>query len=649
MEVISLNSLKRINNLFKVILFSFILLFPVTLNLTKANPINSNIENVADFIVDELFINKDEVFIYVWGPVFKGDKVFSVKEHILDVPEKGYIIYIDIYPKANLFHPVKYIFLSENTNEFIIKDANSPPKNFDDYHMIETNIGKLFKSVQNRRAFIPKNTITSPTKSSSDSRYAVLMNGGYDMGNNHIRYWNDLSNIYITLTEVYGYPDENIIVLCSDGLNPAPDQSNGQNSNPDLDGDGDNDIMYSCILSNVDMVFNDLANNLTNGNKLFVFTTDHGNTNGGWNTLFNLWNHEELTDAHFASLLEALPECEIICTFEPCFSGGFLDNVVVPPGPVVASSACRHDEYSWAMDDLVYDEYAFHWTAAVNGVDAYGNPVDADYNQDGMVTMDEAFIYAEAHDTQPESPQYDDYPENIGSLLTLWPGSEPPETPTKPDGPEQWIQYEEATFSSSTTDPEGENIYYMFDWGNGNKSEWVGPYASGQTGKASYCWTELGNYEIKVVAKDDNGVQSNWSEPASISIVENDPPEKPTMKGPKIAFTGRQLDFSVITDDPNNHDVYYFIYWGDQTFEQWIGPFKSGELVTFNHTYNQSGSFTITTIAKDSLLGKSPQSQYSIKIIKSKAAVNPLILRIREYFNYIFQNKFPLIRALFRL
>ena len=385
-----MNSVKRINNLFKVFLFSFILLFPTTLNLTEANPIYSNIENVADFIADKLCINKDEVFIYVWGPVFKGEKVFSVKEHILDVPEKGYIIYIDIYPKANLFHPVKYIFLSESTNEFIIKDATSPPKNFADYHMIETNIGQLFKSVQNRRAFIPKNTISSSTKSSSDSRYAVLMSGGYDMSNNHIRYWNDLSNIYITLTEVYGYPDENIIVLCSDGLNPAPDQSNGQNSNPDLDGDGDNDIMYSCVLSNVDMVFNDLANNLTNGNELFVFTTDHGDTNGGWNTLFNLWNHEELTDAHFASLLEALPECEIICTFEPCFSGGFLDNVVVPPGPVIASSACRHDEYSYAMNDLVYDEYAFHWTAAVNGLDAYGNPVNADYNQDGIITMDEA-------------------------------------------------------------------------------------------------------------------------------------------------------------------------------------------------------------------------------------------------------------------
>jgi hypothetical protein len=647
--VITLKNIKNINIFLKTFVLSLILILSVTLNLTAANPTVSNIQEAVNYIIDKLSIKKDEVLIYVLGPVYKGEKIFSTKEHILDVPEKGYVIYIDLYPVANLFHPVRYIFLSENTNDFIIKDSNSPPKNFDDYIMIETNIGNLFKSIQNRRAPIPENAISNSMRSLSDSRYAVLMSGGYDSGNNHVRYWNDLSNIYMTLNYVYGYLDENIIVLCSDGLNPAPDQSNGQNSDPDLDGDGDNDIMYSCVLSNVDLVFSDLANNLTNGNELFVFSTDHGDTNGGWNTVFNLWNYEELTDSHFATLLEALPEIEIICTFEPCFSGGFLDNVVVPPGPVVASSACRYDEYSYAMSDLIYDEFAFYWTAAVTGADAYGNPVDADYNQDGIVAMDEAFIYAESHDNQPENPQYDDYPENIGTMLSLWPGSTPPETPSAPDGPKERIQYEEATFSSSTTEPDGESIYYMFDWGNGNKSEWVGPYASGQPGEASYSWLELGEYEIKVVAKDINGVQSNWSAPSNITIVENDKPEKPIIKGPKISIIGKKMDFTIVATDPNNHDLYYFIYWGDQTFDFWIGPFASGEKATFNHTFNKSGSFIITARARDVLSGESPQAQYKINILKNRAAGNPFILRTLEHFKNILVNKFHILIMLLQI
>ena len=415
---------------------------------------------------------------------------------------------------------MQYIFISESKDTLILKDAQSPPKNLDEYQLIHTEISNKLFSVQNRRAHIPENTPQKSIASTLDNRWAVLMNGGHSAGSNHIRYWNDLSNIYITLNYVYGFPDENIIVLCSDGLDPSPDQSNGQNSDPDLDGDGDDDIMYSCILSNVDLVFADLATILSSNDKLFVFTTDHGSSNGGWDVVQNLWNYEELTDAHFAALLDALPDCEKICTFEPCYSGGFLDNVVVPPGPIVASSACRHDEYSWAMSNLEYDEYVFHWTAAIKGEDAYGNPVDADFNQDGYITMDEAYIYAEANDVQPESPQYGDYPEDIGALISLFPSSEPPETPITPTGIAQGVINNEYTFTTTTTDPEGDQIYYMWDWGDGTNTTWLGPYDSGADASASHIWTEAETYQLKVKAMDDYGQESDWSYPKTIYIVE---------------------------------------------------------------------------------------------------------------------------------
>lgn len=513
-----MNTKYKIYTIMKACVLTFILLFVSCSNLTLATSSISNAEDAARFVIERLSYDVDEVLLYVWGPVSKGEEIFSTKEHILNAPQKGFVIYIDIYPRANLFHPVKYIFLSESTEEFIVKDAMSPPSNFADYQMIETAIGTLFISVENRRAPIPEGIIPALLQRSPDTRYAVLMNGGYSSGSNHVRYWNDLSNIYITLNYMYGFPDENIIVLCSDGLNPAPDQSNGLNSDPDLDGDGDDDIMYSCILSNVDMVFADLANILTINDKLFIFTTDHGSSAGGWNVVQNLWNYEELTDAHFAALLDALPNCEIICTFEPCFSGGFLDDVVVPPGPVMASSACRHDEYSWAMNNLQYDEYVFHWTAAVKGEDAYGIPVDADYNQDGKITMDEAYLYAKTHDIQNENPQYGNYPVNIGSLISLYPTNLPPEDPLKPFGPDEGIILEEYSFSSNTTDPEGEPIYYWFDWGDGTNTGWLGPFASGNSIEESHIWYDSGNYSIKVKAKDENGSESDWSEPLTIHI-----------------------------------------------------------------------------------------------------------------------------------
>ncbi|MCK5030465.1 MAG: hypothetical protein KAR64_03270, partial [Thermoplasmatales archaeon] len=331
----------RINTLAKAVVLFFVLLFSSCSSVILATSYISTPEEAVTIVIENvLSSDKDEVLLYVWGPLSKGVDIAGVKEFILQTPDDGYVVYVDLYPRANLFHPVQYVFVYESTGEYIVKDAISPPINLGDYQMINTKIGELLLSVENRRAPIPEDIIPSQ-ESTFQTRWAVLMNGGVNQYNNHVRYWNDLSNIYITLNSVYDYADENIIVLCSDGLDPTPDQSNGQNSDPDLDGDGDDDIMYACTLANVDMVFSDLASLLTEEDKLLVFTTDHGSSNGGWNVLLNLWNSEELTDAHFATLLAGLPECEIICTFEQCYSGGFLDDVVVPPGPIVASSACR--------------------------------------------------------------------------------------------------------------------------------------------------------------------------------------------------------------------------------------------------------------------------------------------------------------------
>ncbi|MFH1862281.1 MAG: C13 family peptidase, partial [bacterium] len=400
-----------------LVLLSILLAAPV-LALPVSNP-DQAVQIVEQSLLPQ---GKDNVVIQIWGPVSAGTEIRGTRELALIAPTDGYAIYIDDYPTANLFHPVRYAFVSSATGEVIAVNAASPPLNFEDYEQVSTAIGDILMAAENRRAPLPQSD--PPTRS---DRWAVLGNGGYNSGNNHVRYWNDLSNIYITLVSVYGFADDHIIVLCSDGTDPAVDQSNGQNSNPDLDGDGDADIMYSCVLSNVDLVFGQLATQLTVDDKLFVFWTDHGNTNGGWNTLFNLWNMEEMTDAHFAGLLDGLPQCEIICTFEPCYSGGFLDNVAVAPGPRIASSACTHDQVSWAMPpDYVYDTYVFHWTAAVKGEDAYGVPVNADYNGDGLVTMDEAYRYAEENDQSNEDPQYAEYPIGIGAGISLWPSTSGP-------------------------------------------------------------------------------------------------------------------------------------------------------------------------------------------------------------------------------
>lgn len=109
----------------------------------------------------------------------------------------------------------------------------------------------------------------------------------------------------------------------------------------------------------------------------------------------------------------------------------------------------------------------------------------------------------------------------LATLATLSnPGgsSNPPDTPDQPDGPTEGDAYTEYTFSTSTTDPESDQICYKWDWGD-EISDWEGPYASGETVESTHYWREEGTYEISVKAKDDNGsISSDWSEPIEIDI-----------------------------------------------------------------------------------------------------------------------------------
>jgi len=94
----------------------------------------------------------------------------------------------------------------------------------------------------------------------------------------------------------------------------------------------------------------------------------------------------------------------------------------------------------------------------------------------------------------------------------------PPETPDRPSGPSTGPVGIEHTFSSSTTDPDDDQVFYKWDWGDGIISDWLGPYNSGEIAEVNHTWNIGGNYNIKVKAKDLCGAMSEWSEQLPIYI-----------------------------------------------------------------------------------------------------------------------------------
>jgi outer membrane protein assembly factor BamB len=85
------------------------------------------------------------------------------------------------------------------------------------------------------------------------------------------------------------------------------------------------------------------------------------------------------------------------------------------------------------------------------------------------------------------------------------------------------------TFCITGTDPDGDQLYYLWDWGDGTNSGWLGPYPSGEEMCTMHAWANEGVYGIKVKLKDDSGAESNWSEPFFITI-DGTPPVVGLMK-----------------------------------------------------------------------------------------------------------------------
>jgi hypothetical protein len=93
-----------------------------------------------------------------------------------------------------------------------------------------------------------------------------------------------------------------------------------------------------------------------------------------------------------------------------------------------------------------------------------------------------------------------------------------PIIPNKPIGPINGRIEEEYDFSTNSYDPDGDELYYYWDWDDGYYYQVFGPYQNNFTCIASNTWTDVANFDIKVKAVDIYGGESDWSEPLGISI-----------------------------------------------------------------------------------------------------------------------------------
>jgi len=405
--------------------FLFVVLF---LSATTTVTAQFTSQQAIDLVLNQLLSGElDQVDVFMIDVPKSGQNNITLPNGDI-VPmaySSNWVFFVDDIPYANWAHDCRYIFVDEASGNYQIVNEDFLPV---DLETAYTCISEMPRPEAVDMPVNPNATINGLNPSSN--LYAVIINGF-----EHGRYWRDISAIYCTLLDVYGYTKENIFVHYVHGYSTYIHEN-------DFDNDGEDDIDYDSYKATVLHTFSEMAGvsntspeipELGPEDGLFIFVNDHGYMENDHSYVV-LPNNESLADWELAEALEEINCGQIIAILEPCFVGGFKTEL---SDYINYNVSCKNRSIQTACDETYsygevwlttgsYNEFVFYWTAAARGYFPAENepwnlsfPVesmpfndlepnwnglhpeayDPDLNGDGFVQMQEAFNYANNFDT----------------------------------------------------------------------------------------------------------------------------------------------------------------------------------------------------------------------------------------------------------
>jgi hypothetical protein len=91
-----------------------------------------------------------------------------------------------------------------------------------------------------------------------------------------------------------------------------------------------------------------------------------------------------------------------------------------------------------------------------------------------------------------------------------------PTIPFTPIGPIIVTVGEDNTYETSAEDPLDGPLEYFWWWDDNTSVQWQGPYQSGEICEGIHTYEEKGYFDIKVKARNQYGIESDWSDPLTI-------------------------------------------------------------------------------------------------------------------------------------
>lgn len=121
-----------------------------------------------------------------------------------------------------------------------------------------------------------------------------------------------------------------------------------------------------------------------------------------------------------------------------------------------------------------------------------------------------------------------------------------PNVPDEPDGSSTGSVNVVYPYSTASVDPDGDQLWYQWQFDNVLMLDWTGPSESGMQSQITHTWTSSGTHTIRVRAKDNQNAVSDWSVPLEITI-STQPSELPlTMVVQSSVIEGNNFEVTIL-------------------------------------------------------------------------------------------------------
>ncbi len=162
--------------------------------------------------------------------------------------------------------------------------------------------------------------------------------------------------------------------------------------------------------------------------------------------------------------------------------------------------------------------------------------------------------------------------------------------------------------ASKSYDPDGRVVEYYYDFGDGNTYGWT------RESVVSHVYVKPGVYFVKVKVRDNDGLESDWSDPFKVVISpENRPPVASITSNLTKARVGQKVYLDASKSyDPDGDELEYYYDFGDGVTYGWTA------FPAVRHSYRAPGNYTAKVRVRDEEGLESDWAYLTVQVINER-------------------------------